>query len=126
MKIKELLKNLSYIYKYSDSQPTEITLGGALMLLAPIATFTEIGFMPIYQGILFIAGGYQLYCVAKGDLDCRLKAATLTFGLYTTSFIMYLTTVGLPDASHYGWLILVISSFGTLRRLKTEQLHRNG
>jgi hypothetical protein len=34
--------------------------------------------------------------------------------------------VGLPTATHYGWVIFVISSFSNLRRLKTEQLHRNG
>jgi hypothetical protein len=121
-----MLKKLSHIFKYSDSQPTEITLGAALMILAPIATATEIGWMPFYQLALVAAGFYQLYCVSTGNLDCRIKAAVVTFGLYFTSLIMYLLSVGLPTATHYGWLIFVISSFSNLRRLKTEQLHRHG
>jgi len=121
-----MLKKLSHIFKYSDSQPTEITLGVALMVLAPIATATEIGFMPFYQLTLIAAGFYQLYCVSKGELDCRIKAAIVTFGLFSASLMMYVLTIGLPSASHYGWIILVISSFSNLRRLKTEQLHRHG
>jgi len=39
---------------------------------------------------------------------------------------MFLMSIGLPSPSHYGWVVLVISSFGNLKRLKTEQLHRNG
>lgn len=121
-----MFDRLRQLWRYSDSQPTEITLGAALMVLAPIATFVELGFMPVYQLALIAAGAYQLYCISKGYLNCRVIAATLTFGLYTTSLTMYLMTIGLPTPSHYGWLILVISSFGNLKRLKTEQLHRNG
>lgn len=121
-----MLKRLQQLWKYSDSQPTEITLGAALMILAPIATLIELGFMPVYQLMLIGAGAYQLFCISTGKLDCRVRAAMLTFGLYATSLAMYLITIGLPTPSHYGWLILVISSFGNLKRLKTEQLHRNG
>ncbi len=121
-----MIKRLQHIFKYSDSQPTEITLGVALMILAPIATWIEIGFMPVYQLLLISAGFYQLYCVSKGDIDCRIRAAIVTFGLYSTSLMMYLTTIGLPSPTHYGWVIFVISSFSSLKRLKTEQLHRNG
>jgi len=121
-----MLSKLQQLWRYSDSQPTEITLGAALMILAPIATFIELGFMPIYQLILIGAGFYQLYCISTGNLECRVKASMLTFGLYTTSLIMYLATIGLPTPTHYGWVIFVLSSFGNLKRLKTEQLHRNG
>jgi len=121
-----VLKKLQQLWKYSDSQPTEITLGAALMILAPVATLIELGFMPVYQLMLIGAGAYQLFCISTGELECRVRAAMLTFGLYTTSLAMYLMTIGLPTPSHYGWLILVISSFGNLKRLKTEQLHRNG
>ncbi len=121
-----MLKRLKNIWNYSDSQPTEITLGVAIMILAPIATAIEIGFMPIYQLILVAAGAYQVYCVSKGDIACRIRASIITFGLYATSLMMYLLTIGLPTPSHYGWMILTISSFSTLKRLKTEQLHRNG
>ena len=121
-----MLKRLQQLWRYSDSQPTEITLGAALITLAPIATLIELGFMPIYQTTLIGAGVYQLYCISKGNLQCRLRASMLTFGLYATSLAMYLITIGLPTPSHYGWVILLISSFGNLKRLKTEQLHRNG
>lgn len=121
-----MLKRLQQLWRYSDSQPTEITLGAALMTLAPIATLIELGFMPIYQLTLIGAGIYQLYCISKGKLHCRLRASMLTFSLYATSLAMYLMTIGLPTPTHYGWVIFVISSFGNLKRLKTEQLHRNG
>ena len=121
-----MFKRLQQLWRYSDSQPTEITLGVALMILAPIATITELGFMPFYQFALIGAGGYQLYCVSRGILSCRIRASLLTFGLYTSTLVMYLMSIGLPTASHYGWVILVISSFGNLKRLKTEQILRNG
>jgi hypothetical protein len=121
-----VFKALSQLWKYSDSQPTEITLGAALMILAPIATMMELGFMPFYQVALISAGGYQLFCISKGVLECRLRASLITFGLYTSTLAMYLLSIGLPTPSHYGWVLLVISSFGNLKRLKTEQLHRNG
>ena len=121
-----MLKKLQQLWKYSDSQPTEITLGAALMILAPIATMIELGFMPFYQLALISAGAYQLFCISKGKLQCRLRASLFTFGLYSSTLAMYLITIGLPTPSHYGWLILVISSFGNLKRLKTEQLYRNG
>ena len=125
MKTKGLAK-IKELFWYCDSQPTEITLGAALMILAPIATFIELGFMPIYQLLLVGAGFYQLYCIAQGKLDCRVRAAMLTFGLYSTTLTMYIITIGLPTPTHYGWIIFVLSSFGNLKRLKTEQLHRNG
>jgi len=121
-----MLDRLKQLWRYSDSQPTEITLGAALMILAPIATIIELGFMPFYQSALIGAGVYQLFCISKGKLECRLRASLITFGLYTSTLAMYLLSIGLPTPSHYGWVLLVISSFGNLKRLKTEQIHRNG
>jgi hypothetical protein len=121
-----VFKSLKNIWKYSDSQPTEITLAIAMSVLAPVATFIEIGFMPFFQLALVAAGIYQLRCVALGQLSCRIRAAFITFSLYLTSFLMYIINIGMPSPSHYGWLILVLSSLSSLRRLKTEELHRNG
>ena len=121
-----MFESLKNIWKYSDSQPTEITLAIALSVLAPVATFIEIGFMPFFQIALVAAGIYQLRCVALGQLSCRIRAAFITFSLYLTSFLMYIINIGMPSPSHYGWLILVLSSLSSLRRLKTEDLHRNG
>ena len=53
-----MLKNLKQLWRYSDSQPTEITLGAALAILAPICTIIELGFMPFYQLSLIAAGEY--------------------------------------------------------------------
>jgi len=125
----EFLKSvhtLSNIWKYSDSQPTEITLAAALVFLAPIATYLEISFMPFFELFLISGGLYQISCVARGKLDCRVRAAFITFSLYFTSLIMYIINIGLPTPSHYGWVLLVLSSFSSLKRLKSEQLHRNG
>jgi len=130
IKIKQIAKDrishLLDVWQHSDSQPTEITLALVNLILAPMATMIELGPMIAYQMILVIVGGYQLMCVAKGDLNCRVRASILTFGTFATTLVMYLIIIGLPTPSHWGWLVLVFSSFGSLKRIKTEQLHRHG
>ena len=122
---KKRFKHLADVWRHSDSQPTEITLALVNLLLAPAATLIELGPLLFYQIILVGAGVYQLMCVAKGDLKCRVRASMFTFGTFTATLMMYIITIGLPTPSHWGWLVLVFSSFGSLKRLKTEQLHRN-
>ena len=125
-KARKKFKHLADVWRHSDSQPTEITLALVNLLLAPLATRIELGPLVFYQIILVGVGGYQLMCVAKGDLNCRVRASMLTFGAFTATLMMYVITIGLPTPSHWGWLVLVFSSFGSLKRLKTEQLHRHG
>jgi hypothetical protein len=125
-KARKRFKHLADVWRHSDSQPTEITLALVNLLLAPLATRIELGPLVFYQIILVGVGGYQLMCVAKGDLNCRVRASMLTFGAFTATLMMYVITIGLPTPSHWGWLVLVFSSFGSLKRLKTEQLHRHG
>ena len=119
-------KHLLNVWQYSDAQPTEITLALVNLLLAPLATLIELGPLYFYQITLVCAGVYQLMCVANGDLKCRVRASIVTFGLFVTTLMMYVVTIGLSTPSHWGWLVLVFSSFGSLKRLKTEQLHRHG
>ena len=119
------VKHLVDVWRHSDSQPTEITLALVNLLLAPAATLIELGPLPFYQIILVGAGLYQLMCVAKGELKCRVRASMFTFGTFAATLMMFIVTIGLPTPSHWGWLVLVFSSFGSLKRLKTEQLHRN-
>lgn len=122
---KQRVTHLLDVWKHSDSQPTEITLALVNLLLAPAATLIELGPLPFYQIMLVGSGIYQLLCVAKGDLKCRVRASIVTFGLFSTTLMMYIITIGLPTPSHWGWFVLVFSAFGSLKRLKTEQLHRN-
>lgn len=128
-RIKSLLKtkadHLWDVWNHSDSQPTEITLALVNLLLAPAATLMELGPLWFYQITLVCAGVFQLMCVANGDLKCRVRASIVTFGLFSTTLMMYAVTIGLSTPSHWGWLVLTISAFGSLRRLKTEQLHRH-
>jgi len=119
-------KALKKIWLYSDSQPTEILLASVNILLVPIATFLELGFMPFFQLCLIITGFYQLLCVSNNDLSCRLRASVITFGMYISTLLMYLTCLGLPTPSHFGWFILVFASLSSLRRIKIEDLVRNG
>lgn len=123
--IKQRATHLLNVWKYSDSQPTEITLALVNLLLAPIATRIELGPLVFYQIMLVASGVYQLMCVAKGDLKCRVRASIVTFGLFSTTLMMYIVTIGLPTPSHWGWFVLVFSAFGSLKRLKTEELHRH-
>lgn len=124
--ITDKLKTLRHLWLYSDSQPTEITLATANILLAPIATYIELGPMLVYQLLLIITGIYQLLCVVNNDISCRVRASLFTFGLYVSTLIMYLYCMGLPTPSHYGWFVLTISAFGSLRRLTREKITRNG
>ena len=123
--MKKLLTNLKNTWRYSDSQPTEITLGAAMMILAPIAVSMETH-CSWYLNIFFIfAGIFQIRCVATNDIICRIRGAFITSSAYLICLLLYLTTIGLPTPSHWGWVLLTYSSFSTLSRLKTEQLRRN-
>ena len=122
--IKKAFSRLKQIWKRSDSQPTEITLAVAITVLAPIAVSIEIHTMWWLNLMLVGTGLYQLRCIATCDIDCRIRAAYFTTMMYMTCLIFYLTSIGLPTPSHYGWVLLTYSSFSTLNRLKIEQLHR--
>lgn len=125
MGIGSLLKNLKRIWAVSDSQPTEITLAAAITILAPIAVSIEINTSWFFNSLLIITGLYQLRCIAKEAIACRVRAAYFTTMMYTTCLLMYIVTIGLPTPSHWGWVLLTYSSFSTLNRLKTEQLRRH-
>lgn len=132
-KIKTLAAELSVryeslrkIWQYSDSQPTEITLAAALVILYPIATYLELGYLPIMQVIAPIAGLYQLYCVSGKCLSCRVRASFITFSFYLLAAVMYLYCGKLfQGASYWGWVLFSVSSFGSLKRIKKEELHRS-
>ena len=119
-----MLNTLKRIWTKSDSQPTEITLAVAIMVLAPIAVSMEISTMWWLNITMVMAGLYQLRCIANENIECRIRAAYFTTMMYMTCLGFYLTTIGLPTPSHWGWIILTYSSFSTLNRLKTEQLYR--
>ena len=118
------LKVLRHIWQYSDSQPTEITLALSNLILAPIATYIELGPMYLYQGLLIITGFYQLFCIADENLSCRIRASFLSFASFVSTLFMYIYCIGLPTPSHWGWVLLTLSAFGSLRRLTKEKLSR--
>lgn len=119
------LSSLKQIWRYSDSQPTEIILALSNIILAPIAIGIELGGLYVFRAIIIISGIYQLICVAKNELNCRLRASILTFGLYIASATMYITHIGLPTPTHYGWIIFVVASFGSMNRVIREKIHRS-
>jgi len=122
--LKKKYNNLKQAWLYADSQPTEILLACINIFLAPIASYIELGGLWFYEITLILSGLYQLNCVATNNLSCRVRGALITFGLYMTTLIMYLTCLGLPTPSHWGWVVLVVASFSSLRRLKKEELSR--
>lgn len=124
--LKARFDSLRIIWQYSDSQPTEITLAAALVILYPTATYLELGFSPIMQVLGPIAGVYQLYCVSGKCLSCRVRASFVTFSFYLLASVMYLYCGRLFEGpSYWGWILLSVSSFGSLKRIKKEELHRN-
>ena len=123
--MKQMLLNLKRIWSYSDSQPTEITLAIAIAILAPIAVSIEINTSWFLNSLLILAGLYQIRCIAREEIRCRVRAAYFTTMMYMTCLLTYIMSIGLPTPSHWGWVLLTYSSFSTLHRLKTEQLRRN-
>lgn len=117
---------LRQIWLYSDSQPTEIVLAFCNIFLAPIAILNEIGSLYFYVVLIAISGVYQIVCVASDDINCRSKASTITFGIYLANSILYLLTVGFPTPTHYGWIVFVLASLGSMGRITREKIHRHG
>jgi len=117
---------LRAIWQYSDSQPTEITLALALVFLYPTATYLELGYSVIMDVLGPIAGLYQLYCVSGKCLSCRVRASFITFSFFLLATVMYLYCGMLfKSPTYWGWVVLCFSSFGSLKRIKKEELHRN-
>lgn len=122
--IKNRITSLRDVWTYSDSQPTEITLALVNVILAPVATYLELGPLWLFQIFLVFCGLYQLYCISVGDLECRIRASFITFSAYFATLLTYVYCIGLPTPTHWGWLVLTVSAFGSLRRLTKEKLAR--
>ena len=122
--IKSRFKHLKEVWLFSDGQPTEMTLAIANIFLTPLAVCIELGECGLFTLFLIISGLHQLWCIAKDDLNCRLRGAFFTFSMYFATLLMYLGMIGLPTPSHYGWILLVVASFSSLLRIKKEQLYR--
>lgn len=117
---------LRQIWLYSDSQPTEIILALCNIFLTPLAILFEIGELYFYISVVIISGLYQILCVTSDDIICRVRASMFTFGIYCASAILYLLTIGFPTPTHYGWIVFVIASFGSMGRVTREKIFRNG
>ena len=122
--LKQRFVQLKQVWMFSDSQPTEILLALVNIFLTPLVTGLEIGNMWFYQILLVLTGIYQLWCVANTDLECRIRAAFMTFGMYFATILMYMSSVGFPTPTHFGWFVLFFASFSSLRKIKREQLTR--
>ncbi len=122
-----MLKKIFHIWKYSDSQPTEITLGLCNAFLTPLALWCEVGFMPIFIPLVVGGGAYQLWAVSTHCIKHRSRAAFFSLCLFVVTLLLYiLSPCGLHDATHFCWFILVLSAMGNLMRLKTETWHKDG
>lgn len=120
-----MLRKLLDIWSHSDSQPTEITLAVVNIVATHIAIGVELGGFHIFRFVIILSGIYQLYCVASERICRRVQASVITFSVFVTSTVAYLFTIGFPDVTHYGWLILCFAAFGSMRRLIIEKLHAN-
>jgi len=119
-----MLKKLFHICKYSDSQPTEITLGIVNLAITPLAIFCDIGFMPLFIPLLIFGGAFQLWAVTTEKSLIRVRAALISLCLFVVTLLLYLNSpCGLSTPLHYGWVLLVAGSIGNLIRLKNEELH---
>lgn len=123
--IKRCLNNLREIFLYADSQPTEIMLGMLNFILLLPATIIEIGWIPIYQIYGMCVGFYQLFSVARQNINMRKNAAVLSLTVFTTTVTMYAFEGYLfHSASHWGWVVLWLSSLSSVKRVYTEYYHK--
>lgn len=123
--VKRCLNNLREIFLYADSQPTEIMLGMLNFILLLPATIIEIGWIPIYQIYGMCVGFYQLFSVARQNISMRKNAAVLSLTVFTTTVTMYAFEGYLfTSASHWGWVVLWLSSLSSVKRVYTEYYHR--
>lgn len=118
-----MLRKLRDIWSHSDSQPTEITLALINLTLTQAAVGIEIGGLYIFRIVIFVSAIYQLFCVGRDKLNCRVRASVLTFSVFLITLVMYFIYGAITTPSHYGWFVLVFASFGSMRRLILEKVH---
>ena len=123
MKMK--LLRLRQVWMYSDNQPTEITLALANIFIVPFALSMEVGTGLFLSLIPAVSGIHQMICVASDEINCRVRASMICLGVYSASAVMYLVTIGFPSPTHYGWLLFIIASFGSMSRLSRENIYKN-
>ena len=83
-----MFKKLFHIWKYSDSQPTEIMLGMVNFLLTPIAIYFEVGLMPVFIPLLIAGGIFQLWAVSTEQVCKRVKAAFVSLCLFVVTLLL--------------------------------------
>lgn len=86
----------------------------------------ELGCMPLFKAAIALCGIYQLYAVAQGHIDLRIRASVLVFAMAITTVCIYGIQCNLTDPMHYKWIVLLLCSFGSLTRLLREKHYRNG
>ena len=123
--VRKCLNNLKEIFLYADSQPTEIMLGMLNFILLLPATMIELGWIPIYQITGIGVGGFQLFAVARQDINLRKTASFLSFVVFTMTIVLYGSHGYFwRSASHWGWVVLWLSSLSSVKRVTTEYYHR--
>ena len=123
--VKRCLKNLKEIFLYADSQPTEIMLGMLNFVLLLPATLIELGWIPLYQIAGILVGGFQLFAVARQDISLRRNASFLSFVVFTMTIVLYASCGYFSkSASHWGWIVLWLSSLSSVKRVTTEYYHK--
>jgi hypothetical protein len=123
--VKRCLSNLKEIFLYADSQPTEIMLGALNFILLLPATIIELGWIPAYQIYGMLVGGYQLFAVAHKNINMRKTASLLSFTVFSTTVTFYALEGYLNNsASHWGWVVLWLSSLSSVKRVHSEFWHR--
>lgn len=121
---KGCLNNLKEIFLFADSQPTEIMLGLLNFVLLLPATWIELGWMPIYQFYGLSVGFFQLFAVARQDINMRKTASLLSFTVFSTTVTFYALEGYLNNsASHWGWVVLWLSSLSSVKRVHSEYWH---
>lgn len=118
------IKELKNIWLRSDSQPTEITLAFANLTMTHTCIGFELGELYVFRIFIFLAGLYQLNCVAKENIDCRVRASVISFSIFVITTILYMVQIGFPTPTHYGWFVLTLASFGSMKRLITEKIYK--
>jgi len=118
-----MLKKLSNILKYYDSEPLEILIGLVWLVFFPIIWSCQFGIQAVLIVISVLLGGSLI----KGTCVESLRARkTLAYGSFLFSMVVLVLLVlngGIMDPSNWMWFLPLIMSFINLTQV-TSQFYR--
>ena len=113
-----MLKKISHILTYHDSEPTEIIQGLIWLIFAPMVLMMEYPSLWYVNIPSIIIGFGTLYSVVYLGLEIR-KYLSYTYGIMALVFVtLFFWDQGIHSNSmNWGWIVISISALSNIRRI---------